>query len=157
MSNPFTKGLQEMEVPEPLAPAEWRAVARVLKAPNKDFDSLNVEFPDGGRAEVSKYGIGQLECVSVRIGSLTPELSRFLIDLLKAANWMLMIDSSSTLVVASEKLAKDLPKDLGTVVVCDSPDKLGALLSPGFEKWNTIRNEIANGTRPPKQRRPKRK
>lgn len=66
---------------------------------------------------------------------------------------------SAEMVVASEKLAKDLPKDVGTAVVCQSPDELGALLSPGFSEWNAVRNEIANGTRRirkiQKQKRPK--
>jgi len=44
MLNPFTKQLQEFEIPEPLTPAQWKVVVRVLKAPDEDFDTLNVEI-----------------------------------------------------------------------------------------------------------------
>jgi hypothetical protein len=158
MLNPFTKQLQEFEIPEPLTPAQWKSVVRVLKAPDEDFDTLNVEFPDGGQAQISKHSIGQIETLSVRIGSLTSDLTRFFIDLLKAADWEMVMDSTATSVVASEKLANGRPKD-SPAVVCDSPEELGAMLSPGFSHWNMIRNQIANGTRAlgntPKTRRRK--
>ena len=143
--DPFTK-------PEPLTPQERKRVSNVLKLWDKHLDVNTVVLPDGGRVELVAVsnslqpgsfrtrfpeGLGRRDNISAGIRSLTPDVLPFLVQLLQAADWMLMEISRPFWVVSSEAMANGLPKDLKPVEICKSVDELAALLARrGFEIWN---------------------
>jgi len=131
--SPFTRKVEKFDVPEPMTPAEWRAVARVLNVPDKDFDFVVVKLADGTRTKVGSNGPGRPDGIMVRIDKITPDLLRFLLDLLKAADWRMMNPWDGPMIFASAKLAAENAARVGDseVVVCRTPEELGAHLVLG--------------------------
>jgi hypothetical protein len=128
----------------PLSIAEVEAVREVLKrveAQRPDEHQWCVELSDGGRAEVSA---GNLEwgCM-VTLRGLTPYLTHFLFDLLKAGNWvMLPVMKDLVAITASPGSTKGIPEGFPKIVVCHSPDEMGLLLTNGVKAWQRYRDQI---------------
>ena len=144
--NPFTGETKPVLPVEPLTDTELGGVQAVLtKATTRGPDKFGrhvVGFKDGGRAEVFA---GDLEtgCM-VAVRGITPGLLQFLIDLLKAGNWgMIAAMEDSVFIVSSLESAKGVPDDFPEMVVCNSADELGVLLSGGFNSWKKYRDQIA--------------
>src|SRR5262249_48761313 len=90
--NPFT-GVSVSVIPqEPLRAAEVKAVRQVLKRVGArgpdEHGCYVVELEDGGAAEV--FGDGMESGCMVALRGITPDLTRFLFDLLKAGNWVML-------------------------------------------------------------------
>ena len=73
---------------------------------------------------------------------LSPDCLQFLIDLLKAAEWvMLPAMEGNPAIVTSPGLASEF-SDSFPEVVCNSPEELGAVLSGGYESWERYRDQV---------------
>jgi hypothetical protein len=143
--NPFTGEEQSVVPNESLTPAEEKAVRAVLKNANAkgpdDFGYYVVETNDGGGAEVSTDKLRDSCMVSVR--GLTPGLVRFLFDVLKAGNWvMLPAMATNIAITSSPEHLKGVPDGFPEVATCTSADELGVLLSDGFKAWKKYRNRV---------------
>src|ERR1019366_5550534 len=86
--NPFSGEIQSNLLNEPLSPTELQAVQRVLKQATAhgpdEYGCYVVELEDGGVAEVFADNL-ETGCMAA-IRSITPDLSKFLYDLLEAGN-----------------------------------------------------------------------
>jgi len=147
--NPFT-GEEHSVVPiESLTPAEVRAVWAVLKKANaKGSDNFVgyyvVETDDGGEAEV--YASNPHDSCMVSVRGLTPGLVRFLFDLLKAGNWVMVPAMEPNIAIScSPENLKGIPEDFPKVLACTSADELGAQLSDGFKRWPKYRDQVTRG------------
>jgi hypothetical protein len=143
--SPFTGDTGPVFPIEPLTAAELGAVQAVLtKATTHGPDEFGchvVGFEDGGGAEVFADSLETGCMVAVR--RITPGLLQFLIDLLKAGNWgMIAAMEDSVFVVTSMESAKGVPDDFPEIVVCNSADELGVLLSRDFATWKKYRDQI---------------
>lgn len=84
--------------------------------------------------------------VTLRSG-LSPDCLRFLFDLLKAAEWvMLPAMEGNPAIVSSPGLASEFT-DKFPEVVCRSPEELGAVLSGGYEAWERYRDRVVGDGR----------
>jgi hypothetical protein len=139
-------GREESVLPnEPLTTAQLQAVREVLKkaaAPRSDdFGCYVVEFDDGGGADVFGRDLSNGCMVAVR--GITPKLMQFLIDLLKAGNWVMCPAMEETVTITcSPECVKDMPEDFPKVVICNSADELGVLLTDGFQAWKKYRDVV---------------
>src|SRR5262249_47327201 len=127
--NPFTGEVQSVTPDEPLRAAELKAVRRVLKRARAhgpdEHGRYVVELGDGGVAEVFGADLGAGCMVALR--GLTPDLSQFLYDLLKAGNWvMLPVTEDAVAVTTSPGRMKGIPEDFPRVVVCNAAGELAA-------------------------------
>jgi hypothetical protein len=146
--NPFTGEEQSVVPNEPLTLAELKAVRAVLKKAGAkepdDFGCYVVKVADGGEAEV--FGEKLAEGCMVALRGLTPGLVTFLMDLLKAGNWvMLPAMEGNPAITASPDHLKGIPKDFPEVITCTSADSLGVLLSGGFGAWKNYRDQVVRG------------
>ncbi len=147
--NPFTGQVQSVLESDPLTSAEVKAVRAVLtkagaKQPD-EFGCYAVRVADGGEAEV--FGEDLAESCMVALRGLTPGLVTFLMDLLKAGNWvMLPAMEGNPAITASPDHLKGIPKGFPEVTTCTSADGLGVLLSGGFGAWKTYRDQVVGGT-----------
>ena len=142
--NPFTGQMKPVLPIEPLNAAEVRAVQAVLdKATTRGPDVFGrhvVAFEDGGGAEVFASDL-ETGCM-VALRGITPGLLHP-IDLLKAGNWgMIPAMEDTAAIVPSLESAKGVPDDFLPIVVCDSADELGVLLSGGFGTWKKYRDQV---------------
>ena len=158
--NAFTGANQTFQQAAPLTAAEVRNLRQVLKQagarPDK-FGCYQVEFPDGGAAEVFAQEL--TSCCNVSLRGITPNLAQFLFDFLKAANWLVSpVTDEDFAITASPTLIKDLPQDFSPVVICQSPDELTKLLAQGLTVWQDYRDQVV-GNRPKKasQKKPAQK
>lgn len=127
ITNPFTGKVQSGPVSEPLNAAEVDAVKKVLKQANAhtpdEFGCYVVELGDGGNAEIDGNDL-ETGCM-VRLWGMTPALSRFLYDLLKAGNWfMLPAMEDNVAITTAPASIKGIPDDFPRVVVCNSSEEL---------------------------------
>ena len=148
--NPLTGEMQTGAPVEPLSDEEVRAIRGVLAASGShgpdEFGCYVIDLADGGDAEV--YGGDPETGVMVALRSLTPNLLRFLFNLLEAADWvMLPAMEGNPAIVSSPGLARGFA-DGFPEVVCGSPEELGAILSGGYDAWDTYRNQIVGEGRP---------
>ena len=145
--NPFT-GKEESVLPnETLTVAELEAVRELLKranAPAPDaYGCYFVEFDDGGGAEIFGRDLSKGCMVAVR--GITPIFLQFLIDLLKAGNWVMCPAMEDNIAVTcSPECLKGVPDDFPKVVICNSADELGVLLSDGFLAWKKYRDVVSS-------------
>ena len=78
----------------------------------------------------------------VALRGLTPDLLRFLYDLLGAADWVLLpAMEGNPAIVSSPGLSSGFA-DRFPEVVCGSPEELGTILSGGFDAWRAYRDRI---------------
>ena len=80
----------------------------------------------------------------VALRGITPGLLQFLIDLLKAGNWSMVpaMEDIVAIVPSLESVKKNVPDDFPKIVVCNSADELGILLSGGFRAWKKYRDHV---------------
>lgn len=79
---------------------------------------------------------------TVALQRLTPNLLRFLFDLLRATDWVLLpVIEGNPAIVSSPGLASDFA-DSFSEVVCGSPEELGAILSGDYDVWKRYRDQI---------------
>jgi hypothetical protein len=143
--NPIT-GKAKMVFPEePLSTAEVDAVRELLKRVEArgpdEYGCYRVELADGGNAELSA---GNLEwgCMATLRG-ITPNLTHFLFDLLKAGNRvMLPVMEDLVAITASPGSTKGIPEDFPKIVVCNSPDEMRLLLTNGVNAWQRYRDQV---------------
>lgn len=146
--NPFTGKDQTVIPEEPLTPAEVKAVKKVLKeVPAQGPDEQGcyiVELEDGGRAEVfaDKLKSG---CM-VSLDGITPDLSQFLFDFMKAGNWVMLPAMEDVgAITASPGSVKGLPDDFPELVACNSAKELAVLLTKGVKAWQKYRDQVVRG------------
>jgi hypothetical protein len=159
MKNPFTGKQQAVAVEEPLTAAEVKAVKQVLKRVNAqgpdEFGFYAVGFDDGGEAEVYAKKL-QSSCV-VSLRGITPDLSRFLFDLLKAGNWVMVpAMEDSVAITASPGSVTGVPDEFPKIVTCDSAEEVATLLTKGVMAWQKFRDRAmrdADGKAPASKKR----
>jgi hypothetical protein len=148
--NPFTREVMSVRPLEPLTDFELQSVREVLRragAPELDQSGHSlIEFGDGGTAEVHTSGLEEGCAVTLR-ESFSPDCLRFLFDLLRAAEWvMLPAMEGNPAIVTSPGLAGELA-DKFPEVVCGSPQELGAVLSGGYDAWKRYRDQVVGDGR----------
>ena len=121
---------------EPLTPVEEEAVrsllTRACRGGPDGHGCWLVEVGDGGSAEVFGQDLGKSCMFAVR--GMTPDLVRLMFDILVAGNWvMLPAHEGSGAIAASMDAVRVVPEGFPDVVVCESADALGALLTGGVE------------------------
>jgi len=136
--NPFTGEVRSVLANEPLNSAELEAVRKVLwqaKAGGPDEQGCYVvQLGDGGGAEV--FGDDLATGCMVALRGMTPDLSRFLYNLLKAGNWvMLPAMEDAMAITAAPGAMRGIPDDFPRVVACNSAEELAALLAGGIGAW----------------------
>jgi hypothetical protein len=135
---------------ESLGGSELKAVQNVLgqaAAHRPDEHGCYViELEDGGGAEI--FGNEFADGCMAALRGITPDLLRFLFDLLKAGGdrWlMLPAMEDSVAITTSSRCVKGLPKDFPRLVSCNSPEELGVLLSDGVLAWEKFRDHVVGG------------
>jgi hypothetical protein len=146
--NPFTGEALTVLPEEPLSAAEVKAVQRVLQRVQAqgpdEHGCYVVELEDGGVAEVFADELNAGCMVALR--GITPRLVYFLFDLLQAGNWvMLPATEDAVAITTSPGSLKGVPEDFPRVVVCDSAEEVGALLTKGVREWQAYRDRIVGG------------
>jgi hypothetical protein len=144
--NRFTGKVGSSPPNEPLTAAEVDAVRMVLQAANASgpdaFGCYVLDFEDGGSAEVFADDLSTGCLVAVR-GGIGPRLLQFLVDLLRAGNWVMLPTTEPAIAItASPDNVRDLPPDFPRVVICDSAHELRVLLAEGFHAWQRYRDRI---------------
>jgi hypothetical protein len=144
--NPLTGKPQSSLPNEPLTPAELDAVRHLLErteaAGPDEHGCYVVRFGDGGGAEV--FGGDLRTGCMVAVRGITPDLLQFLIDLLRAGNWvMLPAMEGDIAITASPESLRGVPDGFPRVVICDSAEELGVLLTDGFGAWQRYRDQVA--------------
>jgi hypothetical protein len=142
--SPGTGEVKMVRPQEPLTDSELRAVREVLRkagAPEPDeHGCCVVSFREAGVAEVYTNDLEKGCMVALRT-ALSAECIQFLIDLLRAAEWVMFPAMEGNPVIASGPgLAKEFPTF--TEVVCRSAEELEAILSGGFDAWTRYRARI---------------
>jgi hypothetical protein len=150
--NPFTGEVMSVRPPEPLTDSELQAVRWVLQRAGTleptERGHAAVRFEDGGSATVCWDGREEGCLVTLRRG-LSPDCLRFLFDLFKAADWvMLPAMEGNPAIVSAPGLAGGFA-DSFPEVVCASPEELGAILSDGYDPWKRYRDQVVGEGRPP--------
>ena len=142
--NPFTGEIQSSLPVEPLSAEDVRAVRGALvgagaRGPD-EFGCFVVELGDGGTAEV--FGDDLSTGLMVALRGLTPDLLRFLYDLLGAADWVLLPTmEGNPAIVTSPGLASGFA-DRFPEVFCGSPEEVGVILSEGVQAWRRYRDQF---------------
>lgn len=131
--NPFTGKIETSLPLKPLSAEDVRGIHAVLAAAGArgpdEFGCVVVNLGDGGGAEVFADHL-ETGCM-VALRGLTPDLLRFLFDLLRAADWVLLpAMEGNPAIVSSPGMASGIA-DSNPEVVCGSPEELGAVLSGG--------------------------
>jgi hypothetical protein len=147
--NPFTGEALSVPLNEPLSDVELQAVQQVLKRANAqgpdDQGCYVVQLEDGGEAEV--FGSDLANSCMVALQGMTDDLLRFLFDLLKAGNWvMLPAMEDPVAITTSPGILRGIPDDFPRVVTCNSAAELGVLLSSGVHAWEEYRDQVKKGT-----------
>jgi hypothetical protein len=143
--NPLTGKMILVHPPIPLTAGELKAVKKLFKTSRAkkpdEFGCHVVEFEDGGHAEIFASRLATGGCMAA-VRGLTPDLLRFLFEMLRAADWVMLpamegnpaITSSA---VSIEWLSADVPR-----VGCSSPEDLGLVLTRGVEAWRQYRDKV---------------
>jgi hypothetical protein len=77
------------------------------------------------------------------VRNLTPGILQFLLDLLKAGNWVMCPTMEDAVAVTcSPDRLWGVPEDFPEIVTCDSAEELGVLLSDGFGAWKKYRDRL---------------
>jgi hypothetical protein len=144
--NPFTGKMQTVRPVEPLSSEDLKAVRDIVQsaapAGPDDHGGYLIELADGGVAEVYASGGIETGCMIALRRALTPDLLRFLFDLLRAADWIMLPAMEGNPAITAlpgraEGFADSLPE-----VVCNSAEELGAVLTGGFDRWRQYRDQI---------------
>ncbi len=142
--HPFTGEARSGLPREPLSAAEMKAVRQVLKRVTQGPDEHGcyiVQLDDGGGAEVFADDL-KTGCM-VALRGMTPNLLQFLFDLLKAGNWvMLPAMEDAVAITTSRESIKGVSEDFPRIVICNSADELGVLLTEGVQAWQKYRDQV---------------
>jgi hypothetical protein len=146
--NPFTGQVQSSVPNQPLTADEVKALQTVLRKANARGPDKHgcyvLTLADGGSAEV--FGKNLSDSCTVALQELSPDLSHFLMELLKAGNWCMQpAMENSMAIVSTQDSVKGAPKDFPEIVVCNSADELGILLSDGLQAWQQYRDQVTGG------------
>jgi hypothetical protein len=107
-------------------------------------DCYVVNLGDGGGAEVFSRDLAT-DCM-VALRGLTPDLLRFLFDLLAAGKWVMIPASVDAVAIAtSQEAFVSVPKSFPRSVICSSPDELAGLLANGVHAWEKYRDRFVGG------------
>jgi hypothetical protein len=144
--NPFTGEVQTVLPVQPLSSHDLKAVRDVLENANAvgpdEHSRYLVRFGDGGAAEVYAGDEPETGCMTALRRGLTPDLLRFLFDLLRAADWIMLPAMEGNPAITAlpgraEGFADSFPE-----VVCNSAEELGSVLTGGFDGWKRYRDQI---------------
>jgi hypothetical protein len=143
--SPFTGKVMSSRPQEPLADPELRAIRAVLLRAGAQEDVESgysiIRFGDGGEAEFQTTGLEKGCTVTLR-GGPSRDCLRFLVDLLNAAEWvMLPAMEGNPAIVSTPGLASGVA-DGFPKVVCGSPEELDAVLSGGYQAWERYRDQV---------------
>lgn len=143
--NRFTGQTISEPASDPLTAAELKAVRNVLKQVDAkgpdEFGCYVVQFPDGGAAEVFANELETGGMVALR--GMTPDLTRFLFDLLRAGNWvMLPAMEDSVAMTTSPNNITGAPDDFPKIVTVSTADEVDVLLSKGVKAWQKYRDRV---------------
>jgi hypothetical protein len=83
----------------------------------------------------------------VALRGITPDVLRFLLDLLRAGNWVMIPAMEDSAAMASSLDAFQSGLDDMDHVICDSPEELGAFLDGGFQAWKKYRDQVVGDNR----------
>jgi hypothetical protein len=128
---------------EPLTADELKAVQELLECHHlHDQGFYVVEFDDGGMAQVfDKKDLADGFMVALR--GMTPDLLQFLFALLKAGNWVMIPAMEDTAAITtSTECLKGIPAGFPRIVVCNSAEDLGGLLTSGVRGWQKYRDQV---------------
>jgi hypothetical protein len=148
--NALTGKVESVLPNEPLTAAELKAVRGVLKkagaAKPDHYGCYVVELGDGSGAEV--FGKDLENGCMVALHDLTPDIIRFLFDLLKAGRWVMTPASEENVAITtSPEQMWGLPDDFPEVVTCPSAEELEVLLCNGYKAWKKFRNQVVRELR----------
>ena len=77
---------------------------------------------------------------------MSPDLLQFLLDLLRAGNWVMVPAMQDTRAIAASSSAfQKVPEKFPELVVCESREEIRLLLSEGFETWKAYRDQVVDG------------
>jgi hypothetical protein len=144
----FTGEAETVLPEEPLSAAEVQAVRKVLEKVQAqgpdEHGCYVVELEDGGGAEVFADKL-QTGCM-VALREITPSLLHFLFDLLKAGNWVMLPAMEGDIAITTAPGSiRGLPEDFPKVVVCNSANEMGVLLTKGVKAWQRYRDQVVDG------------
>jgi hypothetical protein len=153
MKNPFTKTVESV-FPHELDDQDLKRVQAVLKkfhAGEPDsFDRFVVPLEDGHFVEVFGADIKRGCMIAVR--GFSPVLLEFLVELLKAAKWIMMPMMDETIAIAASErvfqmMAPPPPEMDLKMIVSDSPPSLKAILEGGYQNWSDFRDHVVERQR----------
>lgn len=134
--NPLTGEVQTSLAVKPLSSHDVKAVRDLLEtssAAGSDEDGCYlVQLGDGGVAEVFADHL-ETGCMAASRQNLTPDLLRFLFDLLKAADWIMLPAMEGNPAITAPPGRAECFADCLTEVVCNTVDELGVMLTQGFD------------------------
>ena len=150
--NPFTGEVKTVLPVRPLSSHDLKAVRHVLESATAvgpdEHGSYLVRFADGGVAEIYGGNDPETGCMAALRRGLTPDLLRFLFDLLRAADWIMLPTMKDNPAITAMPGRAASFADSFPEVVCYSAVELGAVLTGGFEEWKRIRDQIVEKVEP---------
>jgi hypothetical protein len=150
-TDPKTGQIRSVLPNEPLTASELDAVRQVLAEHRvgsvSDPDIYNVQFSDGGRAEIVANDL-ETGCM-VKLRGMTTDVASFLLKLVGAGNWiMIPVMKDYLAITASRDCIKGVPKSFPQIVVCESPEHLWQLMRDGFDSWREYRDRVVGDVGP---------
>lgn len=144
--NPFTGEAQTYRPARPLSPADLKAVRVVIEradasAPD-EFGCRIVRFGDGREVEIHAGEGLETGCLVVLRDGLSPALARFLFDLLRAADWIMLPAMEGNPAIAALPGRAKVFSDDFPEVVCNSAEELRAALGEGRNDWDQYKVPI---------------
>jgi hypothetical protein len=144
--NPFTSEVQTVLPVEPLTSQDLKAVQGVVRSVTAtgpdEHGCYLVRLGDGSEVEVHAGNGFESGCMTAIREGITPDILRFLFDLLSAADWiMLPAMEGNPAIVALPGRAKGFA-DGFPEVVCSSVEELGKVLTGGIEAWMPYKDQI---------------
>lgn len=151
VENPFTGEVHVALPTKPLTPRDQEAIRDVLRGNNAAEPDQHgcylIECRDGGAADVYAGHDLKTGCIVTLTLGLTPDLLRFLFDLLRAADWVMLPAMEGNPTITALAGRGEGYADDGPEVVCNSAEELGIALAEGFEGWRRYKDQILGSPR----------
>jgi hypothetical protein len=82
----------------------------------------------------------------IALRGITPEISQFLFDFLKAGN-LVMVPAMehAVAITASPGSVRGVPDDFPRLVTCGSAQETAVLLCEGVQAWQAYRDQVVHG------------
>jgi hypothetical protein len=146
--NEYTGKIESVLPNDTLTAAEFKAVRDVLNGATihgpDEFGCHVVRAKDGGETEVFARNLDQKCMVALR--GISPGLLEFLFDLLRAGNWCMIPPTEENFAIVSSLAAvRSVPDDFPKIVICNSAEELGSLLSGDLSAWKKYRDQVVGG------------